>query len=92
VRVRLRDLVARPQHRVQLLPQLLLDLRVVHQLRDRPLDRPQRCLDRCRGKTEQKIQYEALPYAPRPRSLAMCTQNISSFTHRIESLNACMKH
>ncbi|CAL4960732.1 unnamed protein product [Urochloa decumbens] len=40
VRVRLRDLVPRAEHRVQLLPQLLLDLWVVHQLRDRPLDRP----------------------------------------------------
>lgn len=52
VRVGLRDLVARPEHRVQLLPQLLLDLRVVHQLGDRPLDRPQRGLDRCRRQTQ----------------------------------------
>uniref|UniRef100_A0A8R7TYD6 Uncharacterized protein n=1 Tax=Triticum urartu TaxID=4572 RepID=A0A8R7TYD6_TRIUA len=47
VRVRLRDLVPDAQHRVHLVPQLLLDLRVVHQLRQPPLDRPQRRLDRC---------------------------------------------
>ncbi|RRT38001.1 hypothetical protein B296_00040894 [Ensete ventricosum] len=46
LQVRLRDLVA-SQHRVQLRPKLALDLRVVHQLRDPPLDRPQRRLQRC---------------------------------------------
>jgi hypothetical protein len=31
-------------------------------------------------------------FFPRPRSLGMPTQNISSSTHHIESLNTCMKH
>jgi hypothetical protein len=58
VRVGLRDLVAGAQHRVHLVAQLLLDLRVVHQLRDPPLDRPQRRLDRCNLETWNAITYQ----------------------------------
>jgi hypothetical protein len=42
------------QDRGQLLPELGLDGRVVHQLRDAPLDRPQRRLDRCKKKKKNE--------------------------------------
>jgi hypothetical protein len=48
--VRLRHRHAGAQHRGELLPELVLDGRVVHQLGDAPLDRPQCRLDRCRSK------------------------------------------
>jgi hypothetical protein len=42
--------------------------------------------------SEQELHYFKVGSDFRPRSLAMHTQNISSSTHHIESLDAYMKH
>ena len=70
--VGLRDQVALAQHQVQLVAHARLHLRVVHELRHPPLDRPQRCLNRGHVDVLHDVQHVVFV----DFALLLCVQNV----------------